>query len=140
MIDLCAEVFDWAKYKTTKGAVKIHLLLDHDVLLPNYAALCRGHRRQEERHICCPYSELPKGAMVVFDRGYCDYDWFVKLTASDVHFVTRLKSNAAFVVVESSPLAAGSGVRSDGVVVFAQHATDDNDRFFRRIVYWDEQH
>jgi len=83
--------------------------------------------------------ELPKGAMVVFDRGYCDYNWFAKLTASDVHFVTRLKTNAAFVLVESRPLAAGSAVRSDEVVVFAQHATDDNDQFFRRIVYWDDQ-
>ncbi|MBL8239733.1 MAG: transposase, partial [Bryobacterales bacterium] len=59
--------------------------------------------------------------------------------ASDVHFVTRLKTNAAFVVVESRPVAAGSAVRSDEVVVFTQHATDDNDRFSRRIVYWDEQ-
>ena len=136
MIDLCAEVFDWAKYKTTKGAVKIHLLLDHDGLLPHYAVITDGKKSDIS---VARTLDLPKGAMVVFDRGYCDYNWFAKLTASGVHFVTRLKSNAAFVAVESRPVVAGSGVRRDEIVVFTQHATGDNDRFFRRIVYWDEQ-
>ena len=136
MIDLCAEVFDWARYKTTKGAVKIHLLLDHDGLLPHYAVITEG--KQSDIAVARTL-ELPKGAMVVFDRGYCDYNWFAKLTASDVHFVTRLKTHAAFVVVESRPVAPDSGVRSDEIVVFTQHATADNDRFFRRVVYWDEQ-
>lgn len=136
MIDLCAEVFDWARYKTTKGAVKIHLLLDHDGLLPHYAVITEG--KQSDIAVARTL-ELPRGAMVVFDRGYCDYNWFAKLTANDVHFVTRLKTHAAFVVVESRPVAPDSGVRSDEIVVFTQHATADNDRFFRRVVYWDEQ-
>jgi len=136
MIDLCAEVFDWAKYKTTKGAVKIHLLLDHDGLLPHYAVITEG---KTSDITLARTLDLPKGAMVVFDRGYCDYNWFAKLTANDVRFVTRLKTNASFVVVESRPVAPNTGVRHDEVVVFLQHATADNNRFFRRIVYWDEQ-
>ena len=136
MIDLCAEVFDWAKYKTTKGAVKIHLLLDHDGLLPHYAVITEG---KTSDITVARTLDLPKGAMVVFDRGYCDYNWFAKLTANHVRFVTRLKANASFVVVESRPVVANSGVRRDEVVVFLQHATADNDRFFRRIVYWDQQ-
>lgn len=135
MIDLCAEVFDWAKYKTTKGAVKIHLLLDHDGLLPHYAVITEG--RTSDITVARTL-DLPKGAMVVFDRGYCDYDWFAKLTANEVRFVTRLKANASFVVVESRPVVPNSGVLRDEVVVFTQHATEDNDRFFRRIVFWDE--
>lgn len=135
LIDLCAKVFDWAKYKTTKGAVKIHLLLDHDGLLPHYAVI--GEGRTSDIAVARPL-DLPRGAMVVFDRGYCDYDWFAQLTANEVHFVTRLKDNASFVTVESRPVAAGSGVRQDEIVAFTRHATDDNKRFFRRVVFWDE--
>lgn len=136
MIDLCAEVFDWTKYKTTKGAVTIHLLLDHDGLMPHYAVITEG---KTSDITVARTLDLPKGAMVVFDRGYCDYNWFAKLTTNEVRFVTRLKTNAAFVVVESRPVAPPTGVRRDEVVVFLQHATEDNERFFRRIVYWDEE-
>jgi hypothetical protein len=137
MVDLCAAVFDWAKYKTTKGAVKIHLLLDHDGLMPHYAVITEG---KTSDIAVARTLDLPKGAMVVFDRGYCDYNWFAKLTSSDVRFVTRLKTNASVVVVESRPVAPNTGVLRDEIVVFTQHATEDNDRFFRRIVYWDEEH
>jgi len=136
MVDLCAAVFDWAKYKTTKGAVKIHLLLDHDGLMPHYAVITEG---KTSDIAVARTLDLPKGAMVVFDRGYCDYTWFAKLTSQEIRFVTRLKTNASFVVVESRPVTPHTGVLRDEVVVFTQHATEDNERFFRRIVYWDEE-
>jgi hypothetical protein len=136
MIDLCAEVFDWAKYKTTKGAVKIHLPLDHDGLLPHDAVITEG---KTSDIAVARTLDFPKGAMIVFDRGYCDYNRFAKLTGNEVRFVTRLKTNASFVVVESRPVAPHTGIRRDEVVVFTQHATEDNERFFRRIVYWDEE-
>ena len=137
MVDLCAAVFDWAKYKTTKGAVKIHLLLDHDGLMPHYAVITEG---KTSDIAVARTLDFPKGAMVVFDRGYCDYNWFAKLTSHEIRFVTRLKTNASFVVVESRSVDPDSAVRRDEVVVFTQHATEDNNRFFRRIVYWDEEH
>jgi hypothetical protein len=65
MVDLCAAVFDWAKYKTTKGAVKIHLLLDHDGLMPHYAVITEG---KTSDIAVARTLDLPKGAMVVFDR------------------------------------------------------------------------
>jgi IS4 transposase len=105
--------------------------------MPHYAVITEG---KTSDIAVARTLDLPKGAMVVFDRGYCDYNWFAKLTSNNVRFVTRLKANASGVVVESRPAAPNTGVLRDEIVVFTQHATEDNDRFFRRIVYWDEEH
>lgn len=137
LIDLCAKVFDWAKYRTAKGAVKIHLLLDHDGLLPEFAIITDG--KASDIRTAHKFS-FPRGSMVVFDRGYCDYDWFAGFAAKGVHFVTRLKDNASWVALESRPVAPDSNLRHDEIVVFAQHNTSDNERFFRRVVWWDETH
>jgi hypothetical protein len=66
MVELCAETFDWARYKKTKGALKLHLVLDHDGCLPCYAVITEGQRAdvQEARTI-----QFAPGTMVVFDRG-----------------------------------------------------------------------
>ena len=135
LIDLCAQVFDWAKYRTAKGAVKIHLLLDHDGLLPHYAVITEG--KTADITVARKLT-LPPGAMVVFDRGYCDYSWFAHLSEQGVQFVTRLKERASWVTVESRAIPADSNVRADEIVVFMPHATEDNRTFFRRVVWWDE--
>ena len=137
VIDLCAKVFDWAKYRTAKGAVKIHMLLDHDGPLPEYALITEGKVADIK---VARKLQFPAGAILVFDRGYCDYDWFAHLSVSGIHFVTRLKDNASWVKLEDRPAAADPNVRADEVVVFTQHATSDNQRFFRRIVWWDTKH
>jgi hypothetical protein len=135
VIDLCAAVFDWAKYKTTKGAVKLHLLLDHEGLLPHFAVITDGKTSDIE---VARGLELPSGTMLVVDRGYCDYAWFAELSQRGVHFVTRLKSNADYVTVESRS-AQGDGIIADEIIVFTKHATEDNDRFFRLVRFWDHQ-
>jgi hypothetical protein len=73
VIDLCAAVFDWAQFRTTKGAVKLHLLLDHDGYLPCYAVITESkvHEIQVARKL-----KLQRGTMLLFDRGCTDYDWF----------------------------------------------------------------
>lgn len=136
VIDLCATVFDWAQFRTTKGAVKLHLLLDHDGYLPSYAVITEGkvHEIQVARKL-----KLQRGTMLVFDRGYSDYDWFERLTEEGVHFVTRLKDNAAYLVVERRA-RSGEGVRADEIIVLENHAraNPDTTPFLRRVQYWDE--
>lgn len=134
VIDLCAKVFDWAKYRKTKGAVKLHLLLDHEGLLPHFAVVTEGKVSDISvaRNL-----DLPTGSMLVFDRGYCDYAWFAELDEKDAHFVTRLKENAAYEVLETHA-AEGENVLADEAIVFAQHATANNETFFRVVRYWDE--
>jgi hypothetical protein len=76
--------------------------------------------------------------MLVVDRGYCDYNWFAALTAQQVHFVTRLKDNAAYVTVEARP-TAGEGVVADEIVAFLKHANADNENFFRLVRFHDAE-
>ena len=70
VIDLCLAMYDWAKFRRTKGAVKLHLLLDHDGCLPCYAVVTEGktHEIRVARTL-----EFPPGAIVAMDRGYVDY-------------------------------------------------------------------
>ncbi len=134
VIDLCAAVFDWAKFRTTKGAVKLHLLLDHDGYLPGYAVITEGavHEIQVARKL-----KLQPGTMLVSDRGDTDYDWFQRLTGEEVHFVTRLKDNASYIVVEQRA-AEGAGVLTDEIMVLEKQAQSETAPFLRRIRYWDE--
>jgi hypothetical protein len=134
VIDLCAEVFDWAQFRTTKGAVKLHLLLDHDGYLPCYAVITEGkvHEIQVARRL-----ELQRGTMLVFDRGYTDYAWFQRLTEEGVHFVTRLKEKASYIVIERRK-ADGKAVLADEIIVMEKQAASEKAPFLRRIRYWDE--
>jgi hypothetical protein len=96
LIELCINLFDWAKYRQTKGAVKLHLLLDHEGYLPVFADLTKGnvHEINVARRL-----SFPKGSIIVIDRGYTDYDLFGKWTSEGIYFVTRQKDNADYTVV-----------------------------------------
>jgi hypothetical protein len=97
VIDLCATLFDWAKFRRTKGAVKLHCLLDHDGYLPSVVVVTEGKRHDVR---VARTLRFDPGTIVVMDRGYVDYAWFSRLTIEGVFFVTRLKDNALYRVVE----------------------------------------
>ena len=136
VIDLCAKMFDWAKFRRTKGAVKLHLLLDHDGYLPSCAVITEGkkHEVRVARQI-----RLAPGTILIFDRGYTDYQWFTSLTQQGVYFVTRLKQNADFGVVEKREVPQGSGVLRDEVVFFYKLEQESKEVFYRRIEFYDEE-
>jgi Transposase DDE domain/Domain of unknown function (DUF4372) len=136
LIELCASVFDWAQYRRTKGAVKLHLLLDHQGLLPSFALITEGrvHESRVARNL-----RFEPGTIVVFDRGYADYDWFASLDAEGVFFVTRLKDNADYGVVERRPVPEHGAVRRDEIIfLYKAVRTGNYDLFLRRIEVWDE--
>lgn len=135
VIDLCASVFDWAHYTTTKGAVKLHLLLDHDGLLPHYAVLTDGKRSDIA---VARTLRLPARSLLVFDRGYTDYAWFAQLDDEGVWFVTRLKQGAAYDRISANPIT-GEHVLADDLIQFRQHEAPGQERFFRRVVWWDAE-
>ena len=113
VIDLCASLYDWAQFRRTKGGVKLHLLLDHDGYLPCYAVI--EPAKKPEQKVARAFQFAP-GTIVVFDRGYTDYDWFWRLTLQGVYFVTRMRWNAYYQVIEARPLPAGGLVISDELV------------------------
>jgi hypothetical protein len=134
-IDLCAAMFDWAKFKRTKGAVKLHLLLDHDGHLPRYAVITDGKTSDIE---VARRLELPRGSIVVFDRGYNDYLWFTELTLFGVGFVTRMKQSSLYEVIDRR-IPQGKGVLRDEIIaVRTKHPdVDEQPVRLRRIEFVD---
>jgi hypothetical protein len=115
VIDLCASVFDWAHFRRTKGAVKLHLLLDHDGYLPRFAVITDG--KGADVHVARTLHFEP-GTILVIDRGYVDLAWFGRLTAAGVFFVTRPKTGMVLRVVESRAVSERSRVIADEIIEF----------------------
>lgn len=113
VIDLCASVFDWAKFKTTKGAVKIHMLLENQGLLPSYA-LITDAKTADIR--AARQMDFAPGTILVFDRGYNDFLWFVTLALQGVWFVTRMKDGTRYRVVERRDVARNDAILRDEVI------------------------
>ena len=98
IIPLSLSLFDWAKFRTTKGAIKLHAVLDYDTGLPNYAVISDGKKHDVK---VAKSIAFPSGSVVVADRAYVDYKWLHNLDSTGVFFVTRLKSNADIKITES---------------------------------------
>ena len=136
VIDLSLSLFNWAQFRRTKGAIKLHLLLDHDGYLPSFAVVTTGKTSDIK---VARRLRFERGTVVVMDRGYIDYEWFVQLTHQGVYFVTRLKDNASFEVVETRPVPREGRVLKDQIVFFHSQATPDREHFFRIVEIWDEE-
>ena len=116
--------------------MKLHLLLDHQGLLPSFALVTEG--RVHESRVARTLRFDP-GAIVVFDRGYTDYAWFSALEADGVYFVTRMKDNADYGVVERRPVPERGPVQRDEIIFLYKLARGgEPDLFLRRIEVWDE--
>jgi IS4 transposase len=131
IIDLSVSMFDWAKYKRTKGAIKLHLLLDHDGYLPSFAVVTEG--KTSEIKVARTLRFDP-GTILAIDRGYNDYEWFRELTMQEVYFVTRMKEKAVYVVEEECQLPQNSNVVSDQIISFPRLAREGEEPvLFRRV-------
>jgi hypothetical protein len=100
-INLCLSLFDWARYKTTKGAVKMHTLLDHDGNLPAYVNITDGRTADNKGAYDIP---LLKGSVIVADRFYNDFSLLNVWDSNGVFFVIRHKENIRFRVVKENEL------------------------------------
>jgi hypothetical protein len=134
-ISLCLEMFPWAKFRRAKGGVKAHVLLDHDDYMPRYVLITEARRSDVKMADAFP---LNPGSIVVMDRGYNDYALFGKWTDEGINFVTRLKDNAAYEVLEEVPVPENRNIRSDQLIRFTgEKAQKDCPCLLRRVVVWD---
>ena len=133
VIPLCLSVFDWAQYKRAKGAVKLHMVLDHNGYLPSYAVLTGGKTADIT---AAKKMTFAADTMLVFDRGYADYDWWLSLTRQKVHFVTRLKDSAEYGVVEQRAVLADSDIIRDEVILLTSQQEIGKEAVLRRIEVW----
>ena len=135
-VDLCLSLFPWADYRQTKGAIKLHLLLDHEGYLPDFAVITDG----KTADVTAAHNfTLPAGSIVVVDRGYYDFDLFAQWNNSGVFFVIRLKSNANYEVIKDCPLPQHSNVLTDQLIRFTGYQSRQKfPGLLRRVVVWDE--
>jgi putative transposase len=113
IIDLCLSLYDWAKFRKAKGAVKLHVKLNHAGYLPSFAVMTCGNVHELK---VAPSIPFERGDVAVFDKAYTDFKWLESLNNTGVFFVTRLKDNADYRVVERRDVAKYDNIYSDQTI------------------------
>lgn len=113
IVDLCLSLYDWAKFRTTKGAVKLHVKLNHAGYLPTFMVVTTGKVHETK---VAPSVPLERGDVAIFDRAYTDFEWYKTLDDKGVFFVTRLKKNAYYQVVQRKDVSSLKNIYSDQII------------------------
>lgn len=136
-VSLCLTMFPWAEFRRAKGGVKAHVLLDHDDYLPAYVLLTEAKRSDVK---LADSFRLNPGSIVAVDRGYIDYALFARWSLAGVFFVTRLKEDAAFEVVEECQVPANRNILADQFIRFTgARARNAYPELLRRVAVWDAE-
>jgi len=137
IIDLCLSVFPWAKFRKSKGAVKLHTLLDLRGAIPTVVSITDG-KVHELNILDRLIAEI--GAIYIMDRGYLDFERLFMLNQTPAFFVIRSKANTRLRRLYSLPVDKSCGLRCDQIVIpvgfYAQKAYPAK---LRRIKYFDDQ-
>lgn len=138
-ISLCLSLFDWAKYKTKKGAIKMHTLLDYDGHLPAYVNITDGKTADNKGAYDVP---LLKGSVIVADRFYNDFSLLNIWDSSGVYFVIRHKENIKFNSLKELelPKERHEHLLKDEIIALTGIKTKDKyPKKLRRVAVWDEK-
>lgn len=132
-ISLCLNLFPWAKFKTVKGGIKTHVLLDHDDYLPRYVLVTNA--KQPDVQIAHFFTLTP-GSIVVMDLAYIDYELFAKWTAAGIFFVTRMRRDLNWTLDEYQSIPQNRNILDDQIIRFNSQWGQRYCRHlqFRRIV------
>jgi len=133
VIPVCVSMFEWASYVKTKGAVKLHMVLDNASFLPQYAVVTPGNTGDVT---AAKRMEFTRGTMLVFDRGYEDHSWWRKLNTTGVYFVSRLKDSTSYIIAETRTVVDGTNVLHDELVLLASDKESADPMRLRRIEVW----
>jgi hypothetical protein len=137
-IDLCLSVFPWAKFRKTKGAIKMHCLYDHSGAFPSFLTVTDG-KRHDVRVVKEHSFPLTPDSIVSIDKAYIDYKWLYSLEKKGIWFVTRAKSNIDAVVTGQHPISS-KGVLSDECISLQGSLTKTYyPKDLRLIRYYDEE-
>ena len=124
LIDLCLNVFPWAKFRTRKGAVKIHCLIDHRGLLPEFIVVTDG-KKHDIKVASDILKELKPDSIISMDRAYIDFNLLFSLNKQNVWFVTRAKKNLDYLVVGQHKVPKNKNVVADQTIVLTGAQTGD---------------
>jgi IS4 transposase len=112
-VDLCLSLYDWAKFRTAKGGIKVHVKLNHSGYIPEFVTVTEAKRHEVKE---LPKLGLKSGDVVAFDRGYADFKQFAKYCEKGIYFVTRLKKNANYKVVVRNDVSRYKNISSDQLI------------------------
>lgn len=138
VISLCLSLFDWAKYKTTKGAIKMHTLLDYDGNLPAYVNITDGKTADNKGAYDIP---LVKQSVIVADRFYNDFSLLNVWDSSQVFFVIRHKENIQYEKIKENELPDNrhQHILIDEIIVLKNQSSKDKyAKKLRRVAIWDD--
>jgi hypothetical protein len=136
-IDLCLSLFPWAKFRKSKGAVKMHTLLDLRGNIPTTIIITNG--KVHEVH-ALDRIVIEAGAIYIMDRGYLDFERLYTIQQCSAFFVTRAKSNFDFKRLYSQPVDKLTGVQCDQIILLnGFYARKDYPDKLRRIRYFDAE-
>ena len=138
-ISLCLSLFDWAKYKTAKGAVKMHTLLDFDGNLPAYVNITNGKTADNKGAYNIP---LLKGSVIVADRFYNDFSLLNIWDSKGVFFVVRHKENIQYTVIKENDLPENKHphlLKDEIIELKNEDSKGKYPKQLRRIAIWDDE-
>lgn len=137
LLDVSLKVFPQAEYNKMKAAYKLHIGLDHNGLIPAFAAITPGKAGDQT---LAKLMNFPKGSVLVFDKGYSDYRWHNQLTSIGIFWVTRIRGNAKFRVLKRRAVDKSQGITSDQTIEYTSlRSSKNNLRAVRRIGYRDAE-
>jgi transposase len=117
-IDLCLQLFPWAKFRRTKSAIKVHVLLNIDGALPEFISITKGTLQDVNMLDAIQYKP---GCFYVVDKAYVDLKRFYKIELQKAFFVTRAKENLAYIVGKEKEADKGVGINKDELIVLKWH-------------------
>ena len=136
-IDLCLDVFWWAKFRSTKAAIKLHTILDLKTAIPEYIFITDGSVHEVNT---LDYFSLPAGSYLVMDKGYIDFTRLWRLARERTNFVVRAKKNMKYKVIERFLTDKTKGVLCDQTIVLTDPITNKKyPECLRRIRYYDAE-
>ena len=137
-ISLCLSLFDWAKYKTKKGAIKLHTLLDFDGNLPAYVNITDGKTADNKGAYNIP---LVEGSVIVADRFYNDFYLLNVWDSNKVFFVIRHKHNLKFTVIKENELPENrhQHILKDEIIELTGKTKEKYPKRLRRVAIWDQK-
>ncbi len=136
-ISLCLNLFPWAEFRRAKGGVKAHVLLDHDDYMPTFVHISEAKLHDSK---VLASIRLNADSILAIDKAYNDYAQFARWTEEGVYFVTRMKDNARYTVVEERNVPQNSNITSDETIVLTGvQAEQKCPHQLRRIVVWDDE-
>lgn len=136
-IDLCLSVFWWAKFRRTKGGIKLHTLLDVNTQIPTFVHITPASVHDMNAMDVLVYES---GAYYIFDRGYVDYSRLYKITLHSAYFVIRAKSNLQFNRMYSRRCDKFVGVKSDQIGKLSGfYVSKEYPDKLRKIKFYDQE-